>query len=142
MQAPHGGNGRRYVNRLKMGLTAAIICASVLLGASMAWGQGTITGNLAGTVQDATGAVIPGAKITVTKPDTNAVVTTTSGSNGNFSLNDLPVGIYNVKIEGQGFSTLTLNNVHVDSNHTVDLGVEKLTTGTSISTVEVNASAA
>ncbi len=125
----------------RMVLTA-IICASVLLGASLAWGQGIITGNLAGTVQDSTGAVIPGAKITATKPDTNAVFTATSGPHGDFSLNDLPVGIYNVKIDMQGFSTLTLNGVRVDSNHTEDIGVKKLTAGTSISTVEVNASEA
>jgi Carboxypeptidase regulatory-like domain/TonB-dependent Receptor Plug Domain len=119
-----------------------IICTSVLLGGSLAWSQGIITGNLAGTMQDPTGAVVPGAKITVTKPDTNAVFTTTSGANGNFSLNDLPVGIYNVKFEAPGFSTRALENVHVDSNHTLDLGVQKLTTGTSTTTVEVNANEA
>jgi hypothetical protein len=127
--------------RRQIGLTA-IICASIILSGSIAWAQGIITGNLAGTMQDSTGAVVPGAKITVTKPDTNAVFTTTSGANGNFSLNDLPVGIYNVKFEASGFSTLTLQNVRVDSNHTLDLGAQKLTTGTSITTVEVNANAA
>jgi hypothetical protein len=130
------------VNRLKMGFTTVIICASILLGGSIAWGQGIITGNLAGTMQDATGAVVPGAKITVTRPDTNAVFTATSGANGNFSLNDLPVGIYNVKFEAPGFSTLTMQNVRVDSNKTLDLGAQKLNTGTATTTVEVNAAAA
>jgi hypothetical protein len=125
-----------------MGLTTAIICACVLLGANIAWGQGIITGNLAGTMQDVTGAVIPGAKITLTKPDTNTVFNATSGSNGNFSLNDLPIGIYNVKFEAPGFSTLTLQNVRVDSNKTTDLGPQKLTTGTATTTVEVNANQA
>ena len=120
----------------------AILCTSILLGGSVAWSQGIITGNLAGTIQDPTGAVVPGAKITLTKPDTNAVFTTTSGANGNFSLNDLPVGIYNVKIEAPGFSTRALENVHVDSNHTLDLGAQKLTTGTSTTTVEVNSNEA
>lgn len=123
-------------------VVAAIICACVLLGGSAAWAQGIITGNLAGTMQDATGAVVPGAKITVTKPDTNAVFTATSGSNGNFSLNDLPTGIYNVKFEASGFSTLTLQSVRVDSNKTTDLGPQKLTTGTATTTVEVNANQA
>jgi len=112
------------------------------LGGNVAWGQGIITGNLAGTMQDATGAVVPGTKITVTKPDTNAVFTATSGANGDFSLNDLPVGVYNVKFEASGFSTRTLQNVHVDSNKTLDLGVQKLTTGVATTTVEVNASEA
>src|SRR6266550_1874003 len=113
-----------------MGFTTVIICASILLGGSVAWGQGIITGTLAG------------AKITVTRPDTNAVFTTTSGANGNFSLHDLPVGTYNVKFEAPGFSTLALQNVRVDSNHTLDLGAQKLTAGGSITTVEVSASQA
>jgi hypothetical protein len=130
------------VNQLKMGLTTAIICACALLGANIAWGQGIITGNLAGTMEDVTGAVVPGAKITLTKPDTNTVFNATSGSNGNFSLNDLPIGIYNIKFEAPGFSTLTLQNVRVDSNKTTDLGPQKLTTGTATTTVEVNANQA
>ena len=130
------------MKRLKMGFITTVICMVVLSGGSIAWGQGIITGNLAGTMQDATGAVIPGGKVTVTKPDTNAVFTTTSGANGSFSLNDLPVGLYDVKFEASGFSTLTLQNVHVDSNKTLDLGVQKLSPGTSIATVEVNANEA
>jgi hypothetical protein len=120
----------------------AIVCASIILSGSVAWAQGIITGTLAGTIEDATGAIVPGAKVTVTRPDTNAVFTATSGANGNFSLHDLPVGTYNVKFEATGFSTLTLQNVRVDSNHTLDLGAQKLTAGTSVTTVEVNANAA
>jgi hypothetical protein len=123
-------------------VVTVILCLGILIGGGLAWGQGIITGNLAGTVQDATGAVVPGAKVTVIKPDTNAVFTATSGANGNFSLNDLPVGIYNIKFEAPGFSTLALQNVRVDSNHTQDLGIQKLATGTSLTTVEVNASEA
>src|ERR1700678_259944 len=120
-------------------VVTVVLCVGILIGGALAWAQGIITGNLAGTVQDATGAVVPGAKVTVTKPDTNAVFTAKSAANGNFSLNDLPVGIYNIKFEAPGFSTLALQNVHVDSNHTQDLGIQKLATGTSLTTVEVNA---
>src|SRR5438445_5678936 len=120
----------------------AIVCASIILSGSVAWAQGIITGTLAGTIEDATGAIVPGAKITVTRPDTNAVFTVTSGANGNFSLNDLPVGTYNVKFEASGFSTLTVQNGRVGSNNTLDLGAQKLATGTATTTVEVNAGAA
>jgi hypothetical protein len=132
---------RQIVFWHRIALTA-IISATILLSGNIAYGQGIITGNLAGTVQDSTGAILPGAKVTVTRPDTNAVFTATTNSSGSFSLNDLPVGIYIIKIEGQGFSALTLTNVRVDANHTEDLGIEKLTAGGTTSTVEVNASEA
>jgi hypothetical protein len=114
-----------------------LICGGAFLGGSVALAQGITSGTLSGTVADATGAVIAGAKITATNPDTNAVYLATTGSSGSFSLSDLPVGIYVVKIEDQGFSNLALNDVHVDSNHTVDLGIQKLQPGGSSITIEV-----
>jgi hypothetical protein len=117
----------------------AIVCASVLIGGSIARGQGIVTGTLTATVQDATGAVIVGAKVTVTKTDTNTVFTAASNAQGSVSFNDLPVGVYSVRIEDQGFSALTVNGVHVDANRTQSLGIEKLVTGGSSATVEVTA---
>jgi Carboxypeptidase regulatory-like domain/TonB-dependent Receptor Plug Domain len=129
---------RINVNLLKKGFAIVIVCASAFTG-SVAHGQGIVTGTLTATVQDATGAVVVGAKVTVTKTDTNTVFTAATNAQGSFSLNDLPVGIYNVKIEDQGFSVLSVNDVHVDANRTQSLGIEKLVTGGSTATVEVNA---
>ena len=129
---------KNNVNQLKTGFAIAIVCAVVLTG-SVASGQGIVTGTLTATVQDSTGAVIVGAKITVTKTDTNTVFTAATNAQGSFSLNDLPVGIYTVKIENQGFSVLAVNDVHVDANRTQSLGIQKLVTGGTAATVEVNA---
>jgi Carboxypeptidase regulatory-like domain/TonB-dependent Receptor Plug Domain len=129
---------KNNVNQLKTGFAIAIVCASLLTG-SVASGQGIVTGTLTATVQDSTGAVIVGAKITVTKTDTNTVFTAATNAQGAFSLNDLPVGIYSVRIEDQGFSVLTVNDVHVDANRTQSLGIEKLVAGGTAATVEVNA---
>src|ERR1700733_689541 len=129
---------KNNVSQLKTGFAIAIVCASVLTG-SVASGQGIVTGTLTATVQDSTGAVIVGARITLTKTDTNTVFTAATNAQGSFSLNDLPVGIYTVKIENQGFSVLAVNDVHVDANRTQSLGIEKLVTGGTTATVEVNA---
>jgi Carboxypeptidase regulatory-like domain/TonB-dependent Receptor Plug Domain len=126
------------VNRLEVGFAIAIICASFLIG-GVARGQGIVTGTLTAAVQDSTGAVIVGAKVTVTKTDTNTIFRAATNAQGSFSLNDLPVGIYTVKIEDQGFSVLTVNDVHVDANRTQSLGIERLVAGGSTATVEVNA---
>lgn len=120
----------------------AIICTGILLGGSVTWAQGIITGNLAGTVQDSTGAVVPGAKVTVTNPETNGVSVVTTSANGTFTVTDLRVGSYTVKIEDPGFSTLSLTKVSVDANHTQDIGIQRLTTGGTNATVEVNTSEA
>src|ERR1700678_1042840 len=117
----------------------AVICAGIILGGSVARGQGIVTGTLTATVQDSTGAVIVGAKVTVTKTDTNTVFTAATNAQGGFSLNDLPVGIYTVKIESSGFSVLAVNDVHVDANRTQSLGIEKLVTGGTAATLEVDA---
>jgi Carboxypeptidase regulatory-like domain/TonB-dependent Receptor Plug Domain len=128
------------LNRFRKSFAIAVVSAGVLMGGSVAHGQGIVTGTLVGSVQDATGAVITGAKITVTKTDTNTVFTTTTNAQGSFTLSDLPVGNYGVKIEDQGFTTLEVKDLHVDANRTQSLGIEKLSTGALTSTVEVNAS--
>jgi hypothetical protein len=63
-----------------------------------------ITGSIVGTVQDATGAGVPGAALTVTNTDRNAVVRTaaTDGS-GNYSAPLLPTGHYSIAVEAKGF---------------------------------------
>lgn len=80
----------------------------------------TITGN----VQDTTGAVVPGAKVTATNQETQFTRQVESGADGAYRLDFLPVGTYTLKIEAPGFQTkqqqgvvLTLNaEVHIDAS--------------------------
>ncbi len=58
-----------------------------------------------GTVTDSTGAAIPGATVTLTNTDTNAVSKVTSSGNGDFSVNALPIGNYHAKVEMTGFAS-------------------------------------
>src|SRR5262249_50559288 len=48
------------------------------------------TGTLQGTVQDANGAVVPGAEVSITNQNTNVTVNTTTGGNGNYIVPQLP----------------------------------------------------
>jgi hypothetical protein len=71
------------------------IGVSALLGLSfgaVAWGQAVSTAQINGTVQDASGSAVPGAAITVTRTDTGAVRTATSGPDGSYTVPSLPVG--------------------------------------------------
>ena len=63
-------------------------------------------GAIVGTVSDASGARIAGAKITATARDFALTRSTQSGSLGEFRLESLPPGRYNVKIEAPNFAPL------------------------------------
>src|SRR5204862_2592898 len=72
------------------------------------------TGAVLGTVKDQTGAVVPGAKVSLTNEGTNLTVTTTSGPDGGYIFTPVKIGNYSVSAEAQGFSKaleshLTLN---------------------------------
>ena len=59
--------------------------------------------SLEGTVRDQTGAVIPGAAVTVKNTETNQSRTVTTDENGSFSVSVLPVGNYDVMTKSTGF---------------------------------------
>ena len=82
---------------LQVGVAAVLCCGS-------AFAQ-TITGDITGTVTDASGAVISGAKVTATNVDTNVSVSATTNSTGTYSLRFLQVGRYKVLIEDPGFAS-------------------------------------
>jgi hypothetical protein len=71
---------------------------------SIALAQGT-TGSITGAVTDATGAIIPGATVTITKTSTNAVHTIQTSDEGTYTVPQLPPGQYSVKVEMTGFKT-------------------------------------
>ena len=85
---------------LWMCLVAVLCCVS-------AFGQ-TITGNITGTVTDATGAVMAGAKVTATNTETNVAVSATTNSSGTYSIRYLQIGHYKVVIEASGFATQSI----------------------------------
>ncbi len=81
-------------------LFVALLLTAIPVGAQT---LGTITGD----VKDASGALIPGATVTVTNTGTNAARESTSNAAGAYSFPALPPGPYVVKAELQGFRTVT-----------------------------------
>ena len=64
----------------------------------------TNTTSLTGEIQDATGAAITGATVTLMNPETGLTQATESGDAGQFSFNQIPPGKYTVKVTASGFS--------------------------------------
>jgi hypothetical protein len=76
-----------------------ILCVLLVaaLMALQAAGQSIVTGDAVGTVTDPSGAVIPGATVTLTNVGTNAVQATTTESNGFFRFSLLKPGPYKLE---------------------------------------------
>ncbi len=101
-----------------------------------------ITGNISGTVQDTTGAVVSGATVTVTDVDRNQTLRTiTTDASGFYRASLLPIGNYEVTAEATGFKKTSVTKIvlHVNDALTINL---KLPIGSSTQTVTVQADAA
>lgn len=108
--------------------------AFTVLTLSAAFGQ-AVSGNIAGTVQDATGASVPNAAITITDLDRGALYHLQSNSDGNYSQTHLLAGRYQVQIQSAGFGEFKATAiVQVDATTTLDA---KLSTANVQTTVEV-----
>jgi len=77
---------------------------STLLCATLVSAQNA-TGAINGIVKDPTDAVIPSASVTVTNNATGAMRQLTTGSEGNFTAENLAPGEYDVKVEAKGFTS-------------------------------------
>jgi hypothetical protein len=98
------------------------------------------TGTISGSVQDESGAIIPGAQVTITNKATDAVRNVKSGADGVYSATLLAAGAYEVKTSVQGFRTLIRDaEVTTGATTTVDL---RLQVGQSKDIVTVEAATA
>jgi hypothetical protein len=94
-------------------MRARIILAFVLVAAVSLSAQ-TFRGTILGSVTDAQGAVVAGAKVTVKNVGTGLERTTETSANGSYSLPELPIGTYTVTITQAGFQTFVTTGVTVD----------------------------
>jgi hypothetical protein len=88
-----------------------------LLGGSMMQAQ-LPTGTILGVVKDSSGAVVPGAKITVLSTGTGQTRAVVTGGDGAYRLDALPIGNYQITAEASGFRT------EVQSGLTLSVGEE------------------
>src|ERR1041385_942180 len=120
----------------------SIICALLLSlsTASLAMAQ-LVSATIVGSVTDATGAVVPNAKVILTETNTGVDRVFQSKRSGQFTYPNLPPGRYRVTVEMTGFKKEIRDgiNLEVDSTARADM---KLTPGVVSESVEVTAEAA
>ena len=125
---------------------ASILCAlfasivAALCSASPASAQ-AVNATMLGTVTDASGAAIAGAKVSLIEANTGVSYNATTNESGNYTFPDLPPGTYNVIGEHPGFKKENTKGVLLDVNSSqrVDL---KLQPGDVTETIEVSGAVA
>ena len=131
---------------MKKAYRGTLICLSIavlVLGLAIS-GQVSaqvISGDLVGTVLDKTGAAVPGARVEATNSETNVKYETKSNENGEYRLNNLPIGTYSVSASTANFATTTINGFRIDLNKTSTLPITLEVKG-AVTTVEVSGTAA
>jgi len=104
---------------------------------SPTWAQ-TATGRVIGTVFDQQGAVVPGAKVSVINTETGVTRHTTTNQSGYFDVMALPIGMYKVSVEQQGFSKAVTQAQNLEINQSLRFDIT-LDVGQASQEVIVNA---
>lgn len=93
--------------------------------------------SIQGAVTDKTGAVIPGATVTLTDTSTNHTLTATTSGNGVYTFNALPPDRFTLTVDAPGFKKKTLNNVQIRPEQANSVNVQ-LDLGAATQSVTVN----
>src|SRR5215472_13060697 len=95
--------------------TRSVLIAALFFSAAILNAQNN-AGSISGVVQDAQGATVPNAKVTLINEEQGAGSsrTTTTGNEGTFTFTPVLAGKYTVSVESQGFKKYTQNNITLD----------------------------
>jgi Carboxypeptidase regulatory-like domain len=126
-------NALNWFRRLPyLSLTCLLL---LLVQAQTVFGQ-VDQGSVEGTVTDASGAVIPNAKVTLLNKDQGLSLETTTKANGDYIFTPVRIGNYSLSVTAPGFSTTTQENLKVDLAQHLQVNMQ-LKTGSTTETVEV-----
>lgn len=111
-------------------VSMAVTACSPLLHAQ------TANGALVGVVHDTTGAVIPNAQVKATNEGTGVVYAGQTNANGEYRINNLPNGAYDIQTVTSGFTPSVVKGLAINANNVQTQDVT-LTPGGAATTVEV-----
>ncbi len=117
-------------------LALSLTTSAIVPYALIAQENSSTKGGLAGVITDSTGAVVPGAKVTITGGEGARSVMTDAA--GHFEIVSLTPGMYAANVEAVGFKSEEAKNLAVVINRTSNVSLT-LQTGTVAETVEVDA---
>lgn len=100
-------------------------------------------GDLTGIITDRTGAVIPGASVTITSPTNHSSWKAVTGADGRYRIEGLATGTYQLEAQSPGFKATTLSAIQIaasssnTTNITLDIGASSQTVMVQADTPEI-----
>jgi hypothetical protein len=127
-----------HFQRAAATVLALVLC---LCGAVLPAAAQVATGNVAGTIKDAQGGVLPGATVTLLSETRGTSLDTATNANGDFVFVNVAGDTYTVKVTMDGFKTLERKGVPVSAGDRVALGTMTVELGALSETVVVSGEA-
>ena len=138
----HLNRARRVGRQIALVFASAARTGVVMAGIAMlaTVAQAQYRASITGTVTDTSGAVVPGATLTLTDNGTNAKQVRTSDNNGFYSFNALPPDHFTLDVTKDGFQARQFADLQLNAEQANSINVQ-LTVGTKAETVTVSGSA-
>jgi hypothetical protein len=135
------------MNRCQVKTVVRVIASAILTlilsalpGSTLLFAQVT-SGTIFGSVNDASGAVVSNASITILSPTTGASRSATTSDTGEFVAPNMPPGTYTITVEAKGFKKLDTQGVVLNAADKLNAGVFVLQVGADTESVTVSADA-
>jgi hypothetical protein len=131
------GRAHRTVTCLEVFVYVALTCFSILLLNGRPALAQVDEGSITGTITDTSGAVVPGATVTLLNTDQGITLQTKSSGSGGYTFSPLKIGHYTITTTAQGFAKTTQTNLTVNVAQVLQVNVQ-MKLGAATETVEVN----
>ncbi|MBZ5610641.1 MAG: TonB-dependent receptor [Acidobacteriia bacterium] len=104
--------------RVHLGVAGFLLACVLLWMPEMAWSQAN-SATYYGSVTDPSGAVVPSAVVTLTNQNTQATLTKSANSSGDFGFTFVPAGVYTLTIDAAGFKAYISNGITLTAGQQV-----------------------
>jgi hypothetical protein len=107
------------MSRTATALAACLLFSAEFLSAPVAATDDLDHVNFEGVVKDANGNILPGARVTVRSATTGVERATTTNQDGRYRFTTLAPGVYELRVEAEGFQTLRYENINTTAGVTI-----------------------
>ena len=114
-----------------------VLVAALFFAPALAMGQARTEGQLSGKVVDPSGAVVPGANLTLSQSATGSTMTATTNASGVYVFPSVAPGTYKLTVDAKGFARGIYDGVVVYTGRTTDMDLT-LAVGSASQIVEVS----